>query len=203
MPKFAAARAAAARPPRDYGGARLMPAPAARPLPPPFGDFSPAAAFAAAAPPPGAQPQLVLLEFGLAEELTPDVRTHFLSFLFLIAAGDGAAAARHLLRWSTAQECADPAAFAADMATLFDRACDLRAPAGIDLDAVMKATLQLARTHGVSVDSAYASLVVGVCVITGFATALDPAVNLMDAAAPCFLAYNLTGRLLGRMRGGG
>ena len=31
--------------------------------------------------------QLVLLDFGLAEELTPGVRHHFISFLHMIAAG--------------------------------------------------------------------------------------------------------------------
>jgi len=39
----------------------------------------------------------------------------------------------------------------------------------------------------VSIDSNYAALVIGVCVIVGFATSLDKRVNLMDAATPCFL----------------
>ena len=63
----------------------------------------------------------------------------------------------------------------------------------------MKASLRLSRRHGVSIDSCYAALVIGCCVIVGFATGLDPAVNLMDAAAPTFLAHNLTGRLTGRL----
>ena len=33
------------------------------------------------------QLQLILLDFGLAEELTPTVRFHFISFLHMIAAG--------------------------------------------------------------------------------------------------------------------
>ncbi len=33
------------------------------------------------------RPQLVLIDYGLAEELTPDVRTHFISFLNCIASG--------------------------------------------------------------------------------------------------------------------
>lgn len=53
----------------------------------------------------------------------------------------------------------------------------------------------------VSIDSNYAALVIGVCVLVGFATSLDPDVNLMDAAAPCLFAYNLTGRVLGRLYG--
>ncbi len=32
--------------------------------------------------------QIVLLDFGLAEELTPAVRTHFISFLNMIAKGE-------------------------------------------------------------------------------------------------------------------
>jgi hypothetical protein len=33
----------------------------------------------------------------------------------------------------------------------------------------------------------------------GFASALDPEVNVMDAAAPVLLAYSLTGRAFGRL----
>lgn len=108
----------------------------------------------------------------------------------------------------------------------------------------MKGTLALARRHEVSIDSNYAALCVGVCVIgerrgavcvgwlgvdseepaallllpavpdtcparlpvlsthpiaVGFAQALDPVVNIMDAAAPCFLYHALTGRVSGRL----
>ncbi len=51
----------------------------------------------------------------------------------------------------------------------------------------------------VQIDSCYAALVVGICVLVGFATSLDPRVNLMDAAAPCLLYYSLTGRMTGRL----
>jgi hypothetical protein len=33
----------------------------------------------------------------------------------------------------------------------------------------------------------------------GFAVALDPQVNVMDAAAPALMAYALTGRVFGRL----
>jgi hypothetical protein len=45
----------------------------------------------------------VLLDFGLAEELTPRVRQHFLSFLFAIGAGNGTAGARHMLAFGAEQ----------------------------------------------------------------------------------------------------
>lgn len=64
---------------------------------------------------------------------------------------------------------------------------------------VLKAALHLARKHEVTIDSSYAALVVGVCVIVGFATALDPNVNLIDAATPAFLINDLTGRIAGRL----
>ena len=49
------------------------------------------------------QLQLVLLDFGLAEELTPRVRKHFISFLHMISAGNGRRAAYHMLLFSTNQ----------------------------------------------------------------------------------------------------
>ena len=79
---------------------------------------------------------MVLLDFGLAEELTPRVRRHFISFLHAIVAGDGAAGARHLLAFGEIQKCHQPAAFQADMIDLFRRECDICAPKGINVDVV-------------------------------------------------------------------
>jgi aarF domain-containing kinase len=143
--------------------------------------------------------QLVLLDFGLAEQLTATVRHHFISFLNAISAGDGLAAAHHLLRWSTHQTCPDRRAFGSDMVDLFHAACDIHSPQGIDLDYVMQQVLGLARKHSVAIDSCYASLVISVCVLVGFGKALDPEVNLMDAATPTLLAYALTGKVVGRL----
>ena len=145
--------------------------------------------------------QIVLLDFGLAEELRPNIRKHFISFLNLISKGDGHRAAQHLLQWSDDQQCPDPKAFVEDMSSLFRLECDIHSEAGIDLDAVMKSVLRLARKHSVSIDSGYASLVIGVCIIVGFAHSLDPRVNLMDAATPVLLTYALTGRVVGRLYG--
>ncbi len=54
------------------------------------------------------------------------------------------------------------------MEALFQERCDVHSPAGIDLDAVIKSVLRLARSHEVSIDSNYAELVcvcVCVCVV--------------------------------------
>ncbi|KAK3267831.1 hypothetical protein CYMTET_23636 [Cymbomonas tetramitiformis] len=144
--------------------------------------------------------QVVLLDFGLVETVSERVRRHFLSFLFLIGSGDAAGATRHLLQWGEKQTCPDPKALERDMKELFARECSLK-ERPIDLDVVMKTVLKLARKHEVKVDSSYAALVVGVCVLVGMASATDPNMCLMEAAVPCFLAYSMTGRVIGRLYG--
>ena len=67
------------------------------------------------------------------------------------------------------------------------------------LPQVLKAVLQLARNHEVSIDSGYAALVIGMCIIVGFATSLDPQLNLLDAATPAFFIHNVCGSVVGRL----
>ncbi|DBA68897.1 TPA: hypothetical protein ACH3X2_001174 [Trebouxia sp. C0005] len=117
------------------------------------------------------QLQLVLLDFGLAEELTP----------------------RHQAG------VPQPEAFADDMEALFNVEAQIDGPDGIDVDKVLKDVLKLARRHEVGIDSSYAALVLGVCVIVGFATSLDNRINIMDAATSCFLQHSLTGKATGRL----
>ena len=86
------------------------------------------------------QLQLVLLDFGLAEELTPRVRKHFISFLHMISAGNGRRAAHHMLLFSSRQECPRPEAFADDMEALFKVEAQIDGPEGIDVDKVWSNT---------------------------------------------------------------
>lgn len=78
----------------------------------------------------------ILLDFGLAEELTPRVRKHFISFLHAISKGDGAAGTRHMLAFGKAQTCPEPAAFQADMTAMFRRECNIYSASGVDVDRV-------------------------------------------------------------------
>jgi aarF domain-containing kinase len=151
----------------------------------------------------GEHTELILLDFGLAEELTVQVQHQFVAFLSSICSGDGNAATDVLLSWtSLEQECPDPEALRRDMIALFEVECD-RGPSsqGVDLDKVMKSILKLARKHEVTIDSSYAALVISVCVIVGFATSLDPQVNVIDAATSCILAWRLTGKIMGKLYG--
>jgi len=70
---------------------------------------------------------------------------------------------------------------------------------GVPAAQVLKDVLKLARRHEVGIDSSYAALVLGVCVIVGFATSLDNRINIMDAATSCFLQHSLTGKATGRL----
>lgn len=146
--------------------------------------------------------QLVVLDFGLAEELAPLVRFHFISFILMIGAGDGERAAHHLLHFSNRQRqrCVTPGGLIADMRALFGKNCNLK-DRPIDLNAVLKDVLRLCHKHEVTVDSAYASLVIAVCIIVGFAQTLDPNLSILDAAVPCLFMYNLTGQVMGRIYG--
>jgi len=142
--------------------------------------------------------QLILLDFGLVVELTPEMRHRFISFLFHIASGNSQRASELLLSWAKVQHCTDVEAFRCSMARLWDAHCGV-AVRQVNVDRVLKECLRLCRQYEVSVDVEYAELVLGVCIITGFATNLDPEVNLMDAAVPCFFLYNLLGRVSGRV----
>ena len=81
--------------------------------------------------------QLVLLDFGLAEELTPPVRYRFLSFLHSIAGGHGRRAGEHMLHMGQNAKCPDKQGFLRNMAVLFREHCDIQAPGGIDVDKVL------------------------------------------------------------------
>jgi aarF domain-containing kinase len=146
--------------------------------------------------------QLVLLDFGLAEELPPQVRYHFISFIINIGAANGKRAAHHLLQfsWPHEQRCRRPDLLISDMNELFKKECDLKIHP-IDLNTVLKQVLQLCRKHEVTIDSSYASLVVAVCVLVGFARSLDPELSIMDAAIPCLFFYNLVGQIPGGIYG--
>ena len=80
----------------------------------------------------------ILLDFGLAEELTPRVRKHFISFLHCISRGDGRRGAHHMLHFGQSQMCPHPEAFELDMAAMFGRECNVHSPRGINVDRVRR-----------------------------------------------------------------
>lgn len=197
----------------------------------------------------GGKVRLVLLDFGIADELPSDVRNRFLEFLFCLVHKDGVAAADTILvgldatlksfetvswkapsgfntracevktrcqafgfkmsgvdsclsnpGWSVDQKCigADAERLRRDMCELCEKLCAVRERA-VDIDAVLKAVMVLLRKHGVSIDAVYASLVVSMCVLVGFANSLDENLNLFEVAISAFLSYSVTGEVVGKL----
>ena len=51
----------------------------------------------------------------------------------------------------------------------------------------------------VSIDAVYAALIVSLCVLVGFASALDPRLNMFDVAIAAFVSYSVTGEVVGKL----
>tara|TARA_B110000977_G_C11039067_1_gene478195 strand:- start:756 stop:1814 length:1059 start_codon:yes stop_codon:yes gene_type:complete len=144
--------------------------------------------------------KLVLLDFGIADSLPVDVRDRFLTFLFSLARKDGVAAANSLLTWSANQTCLGQEAdlLREDVKELVNQRCDL-AKNQVDIDDVLKRVMTLLRTRNVAIDAVFASLVVSMCVLVGFATALDENLNLFEVAIAAFLSWSVTGDVVGKL----
>ena len=64
------------------------------------------------------------------------MRHHFISFLHMIAGGNGRRAAHHMLHMGGHSNVASAAAFTDDMEALFAETCNIHGPDGIDVDKV-------------------------------------------------------------------
>ena len=142
--------------------------------------------------------KLELIDFGIADELPQTVRNKFIGFLCFLLRGEGEKAADVALTWDTKQTCTNVVALRRDMAHLVSIKGDIY-KRRVDLDELLKEIMQLFRKHSVSIDGIYASLVVSLCVLVGFATSLDPEINLFEVAAPSVMAFALTGNVVGRL----
>ena len=144
--------------------------------------------------------KLVLLDFGIADSLPVDVRDRFLTFLFSLARQDGVSAANSLLTWSSAQTCVGPEAdmLREDVKELVNSRCNLQKHS-VDIDDVLKSVMVLLRKRNVAIDAVFASLVVSMCVLVGFATALDEELNLFEVAISAFLSWSVTGDVVGKL----
>jgi len=142
--------------------------------------------------------KLELIDFGIADELPQLVRNRFIGFLCFILRGEGEKAADVALTWDAKQTCTDTDALRRDMALLIATKGDIHTQR-VDLDALLKDVMGLFRKYMVSIDGIYASLIVSLCVLVGFAKSLDQNINLFEVATPAVMAYALTGNVVGRL----
>jgi len=152
----------------------------------------------------GRAPQLVLVDAGMVDTLSPPEAAAFVGLFSAMGAGDGRAAADALLACGEAQramegppEAAAAAAerheaFRCACARLFDSHCrGFRS--GADVGGVLRATLAAMRQHRVSLDGRAAAALVNLLCIESFAAALQPQASLLDGAEAHLRLYNALG----------
>ena len=145
--------------------------------------------------PSGRPPVLSLIDLGMVARLTRDESQAFIGFIQAIGAGDGAAAARRVLKFSANQECATPLEFEADMVHFFRETCRGYGT-NVAFGVVLKGVLGLVRKHRVTLDANYMTLVMNVLCLEGMAQALLPSYNVLDMARPLLDAHKLLPRPL-------
>ena len=123
-----------------------------------------------------------------------------IGLLHAIGAGDGRAAARAVLRFSTSpQEVCNTdalcAAFGEDMHALFLERCR-GFGTNVQFGSVLRGVLALVRVHRISIEANYMTLVMNVLCLEGMAGALLPQYNVLDAARPLLAAHRLLPRRL-------
>jgi aarF domain-containing kinase len=154
---------------------------------------------------PGRAPQLVLVDAGMVDSLSPAEAASFVGLFRAMGAGDGRAAAGALLACGELQRCAgggaaDAArheAFRGSVAKLFSEHCrGFRT--GADVGVVLRATLGCLREHTVMLDGRTAAALVNLLCIESFASALQPQLSLLDGSELLLRGYGLLGpRALG------
>jgi aarF domain-containing kinase len=140
----------------------------------------------------GQDPRIVLLDVGMVARLTAAEANAFIGLLRAMGAGNGRKAARAVLCFAEMQQvCASPeriAAFETDMGDLFADKCR-GFGTSVDFGEVLRGVLSLVRTHQVTLEANYMTLVMNVLCLEGMARQLLPEYNVLDAARPLLAAH--------------
>ncbi|GFR39830.1 hypothetical protein Agub_g324 [Astrephomene gubernaculifera] len=159
------------------------------------------------------QPSLVLLDVGMATELSPTDQTNMVGLFRSFAAMDGRACGDWTLRFSGAsQSCPDPEAFRAAMQATFDElhkmdlaAADAAAAAGQGGGGeggssscafkngaeALASVLELVRLHQVSLPGHICAVVVTTLVLEGWSNKLDPDHSVLTQVQAMFEPENV------------
>ncbi|KAG2448971.1 hypothetical protein HYH02_005725 [Chlamydomonas schloesseri] len=146
------------------------------------------------------QPSLVLLDVGMATELSPVDQENMVGLFRSFAAMDGRACGEWTLRFSgDSQSCPDPEAFRTAMQEAFDELhkMDLAAAGQVDscsfkngADA-LAAVLELVRQHQVSLPGHICAVVVTTLVLEGWSNKLDPDHSVLTQVQQMFEPENV------------
>mmetsp|Transcript_8346 Transcript_8346/g.12723 ORF Transcript_8346/g.12723 Transcript_8346/m.12723 type:complete len:257 (-) Transcript_8346:3361-4131(-) len=130
---------------------------------------------------------VVLVDAGMAVELTDDECAAFIGLMEALGASDASEAAKCILAFSPSnaktiskQQCME---FEHDLNLLFQTKCQGYGT-GVDFGDVVRGILELCRRHHVRVDSNYATLVINALCLDGLAKDLYPSYSVLDGARP-------------------
>ncbi|KAI8469109.1 MAG: hypothetical protein J3K34DRAFT_459528 [Monoraphidium minutum] len=137
------------------------------------------------------QPRIVLLDVGMATELSREDQTNMVGLFRAFSQMEGADAADWVLRFSGPQQaCAEPEAFRRDMARTF---AEIKAQdedsdnASFDSGAdALAAVLEHVRSHGVSLPGHICAVVVTTLVLEGWSNKLDPEFSVLSQVQGMF-----------------
>ena len=122
-------------------------------------------------------PEIVILDTGLATELTPAHQASLAEFFQAIINWDGASVARNIIAFSSnLQPSFDPVAFTSDVTTAVRHFQDSTPRAGD----CMAAIFETVQRHHVTLDPNVMVAVVTVMVLEGWQFRLDPSINILD-----------------------
>lgn len=140
------------------------------------------------------EPQLVLLDAGMAACLTADERRNFIGLLQALGDGDGQAVAGSVLRFSRAARSPSESstAFTEDVRAMCAEKCRGYGT-GLDIGVVIRDMMQLMYRHNVPIDGNYATLIANMLCLEGMARELEPRFSVVDVAYPLLRAHQLLG----------
>lgn len=152
---------------------------------------------------PAARGAIHLVDLGMVATLRAEEADNYIGFLCAMGAGDGAAAGRCMLGFSSPQEqpCKDPEAFVSAMAALFRDKCRGYGT-NVGFADVLVGVLGCVRDGGVRIGANYMTLIVNAMCLEAMAAVLYPEYNVLDAAAPMLRTWAAANRAPVKARAG-
>ncbi|EGD77213.1 atypical/ABC1/ABC1-C protein kinase [Salpingoeca rosetta] len=138
--------------------------------------------------PTGEDLQILLLDGGIATELSYRDRVNFVDLFSAIIQRNGREAGQLMLERTRLHDCPDPEGFvdAIDdlIRTAVDKGISLRR---VRIGELLQRVLSLMCTYRVKIESNFTSIMIGIMVAEGVGRSLDPEVDLMKIAGPILL----------------
>lgn len=146
-------------------------------------------------------PHIILLDAGMATQLTQKERFHMLGLFRALAEMDGAAAAEHTLQFAGGnQQCKNPSGFRKDVIEHFNKISnDDWSQTGFDDGSeALGRVIDIVREHRVSLPGQICSCLFSVFILQGWSSKLDPEHSIMDQMK--ILVKNFDRRLENRIQ---